>query len=131
MRIFDLSVPTEISPSEPLPVLVEHESHRQSAPFMAGFFAAQVSDLPDGNGWANDKVTLSSHAGTHVDAPWHYYPTCGGSRARTIDELPLEWFFGDGVVLDLRHMPRSCGRSPHTESQISPGGRPEKAPRRG
>lgn len=106
MKIYDLSVPTEVSPSEPLPVHVEHESHRQSAAFMAGFFAARVEDLPDGNGWANDKVTMSSHAGTHVDAPWHYYPTCGGTRARTIDELPLEWFFGDGVVLDVRHLPR-------------------------
>ena len=24
-----------------------------------------------------------------------------GQRAATIDELPLEWFFSDGVVLDL------------------------------
>ena len=38
-----------------------------------------------------------------VDAPWHYYPTSGGKKARTIDELPLEWFYGDGVVLDMRH----------------------------
>jgi len=106
MKIFDLSVPTESGPSEPLPVLVEHESHQQSAPFMASFFGARVEDLPDGNGWANDKVTMSSHAGTHVDAPWHYYPTCGGQRARTIDEMPLEWFFGNGVVLDMRHIPR-------------------------
>lgn len=69
MKIFDLSVPTESGPSEPLPVLVEYESHQQSAPFMASFFGARVEDLPEGNGWANDKVTMSSHAGTHVDAP--------------------------------------------------------------
>ena len=26
-----------------------------------------------------------------------------GARAQTIDELPLEWFFGPGVVVDFRH----------------------------
>ncbi len=106
MKIFDLSVPTEESPSEPLPLKVEHESHRQSAQTVASFFDAALADLPDGLGWANDRVTMISHAGTHVDAPWHYYPTCGGARARTIDEMPLEWFYGPGVVLDIRHKPR-------------------------
>lgn len=106
MKIFDLNVPTEDSPSEPLPVRVTHEDHQQSAAFMASFFDATVDDLPEGLGWANDQAVLGAHAGTHVDAPWHYYPTCGGGRARTIDELPLEWFYGDGVVLDVRHKPR-------------------------
>src|SRR5699024_6442262 len=39
--------------------------------------------------------------GTHVDAPWHYAPTSEGKKSRTIDELPLEWFFGDGVLFDF------------------------------
>lgn len=103
MKIFDLNVPLEASPSEPLPVVVEHQSHRASAAFMAGFFGATVDDLPDGNGWANDNVTMNAHSGTHVDAPWHYYPTCGDQPARTIDQMPLEMFYGDGVVLDFRH----------------------------
>jgi len=106
MKMYDLNVPTEESPSEPIPLKVEHQDHKASAAFMASFFDASVDDLPEGNGWANDTVTMISHAGTHVDAPWHYYPTCGGQRARTIDELPLEWFYGDGVMLDMRHMPR-------------------------
>ena len=106
MKIFDLNVPTEMSPSEPLGLQVQHQDHAASAAFMASFFDASVDDLPEGLGWANDQVTMISHAGTHVDAPWHYYPTSGGQRARTIDELPLEWFYGDGVVLDLRHKER-------------------------
>ncbi len=106
MKIFDISVPTEESPSEPIPLKVEHQDHKASAAFMASFFEATVDDLPEGNGWANDTVTLISHAGTHVDAPWHYYPTCRGQPARTIDQLPLEWFYGDGVVLDMRHKPQ-------------------------
>lgn len=106
MKLYDLNVPLEDSPSEPIPVKVDHQTHIESAEFMASFFDATVDDLPDGNGWANDTVTASVHGGTHVDAPWHYYPTSGGGRARTIDELPLEWFFGDGVMLDFRHKPR-------------------------
>lgn len=103
MKLFDLNVPTEESPSEPLPLKVVHQAHKDSAQLMVSFFDASVDDLPEGNGWANDTLTLITHAGTHVDAPWHYYPTCGGKKARTIDEMPIEWFYGDGVVLDMRH----------------------------
>jgi len=109
VRIIDLSVPTEDSPSEPLPVRVSHEDHRQSIEVMKSFFGCTEQDLPQGSGWANDSVTMGAHAGTHVDAPWHYFPTSEGERARTIDEMPLEWFYGDGVVLDMRHKPRGSG----------------------
>ena len=106
VRIIDLNVPTEDSPSEPLPVKVSHEPHEQAVESMKQFFSCNQEDLPQGLAWANDSVTMTAHAGTHVDAPWHYFPTCEGKRARTIDELPLEWFYGDGVVLDMRHKPR-------------------------
>ena len=108
-RIIDLSVPTEDSPSEPLPVSVTHEPHQQSVEMMKMFFGCSEKDLPQGLGWANDQVTLGAHGGTHVDAPWHYFPTTAGKRARTIDEMPLEWFYHDGVVLDMRHKPRGSG----------------------
>ena len=111
MRIIDLSVPTEPSPSEPLPIEVTHEDHSQSVPAMKAFFGCSEEDLPDGLGWANDAVKMGAHAGTHVDAPWHYFPTSEGGRARTIDELPLEWFYGDGVVLDMRHKPKGSAIS--------------------
>ncbi|MGB3730197.1 MAG: cyclase family protein, partial [Thermodesulfobacteriota bacterium] len=39
----------------------------------------------------------------HMDAPWHYHPESEGERAKTIDELPVEWFYSDGVVIDMRH----------------------------
>ncbi|MFQ4146108.1 cyclase family protein [Chlorogloeopsis sp. ULAP02] len=54
-------------------------------------------------GWANDVIKLSTHGTTHMDAPWHYAPTSGGKPAKTIDQVPLEWCYGDGVVLDMRH----------------------------
>jgi kynurenine formamidase len=60
--------------------------------------------LRTGLGWSNDVVKLSTHGTTHVDAPWHYAPQCEGRKARTIDEMPLDWFIGPGVVIDIRHV---------------------------
>ena len=53
----------------------------------------------------NDEVQMNAHTGTHIDAPWHYFPNSEGARAKTIDEIPLEWFIGNGVVFDMRHKP--------------------------
>ena len=108
MTIVDLSVPLEPNPSEPVRPQVDFEDHDRSAPLVAGIFGCEVSQLPDGKGWASETVTAITHAGTHVDAPYHYFPTCGGERARTIDELPLDWFLAPGVRLDLRGLERGA-----------------------
>ncbi len=41
-------------------------------------------------------IQTSNHMGTHLDAPRHFLT--GG---RTIDEIPLEWLYGPGVIVDL------------------------------
>jgi len=104
VRVFDLSVPMEPNPAQPVEII--HHPHAEGAAGMARVFGCREEDLPDGMGWAVDTVTMSTHAGTHVDAPWHYFPTSEGKKARTIDEMPLEWFYGDGVVIDVRSKPR-------------------------
>jgi len=109
MKIIDLSLPTEPSPSELIPLEVTHMSHEAGSAGMAAAFGCNQEDLPQGLGWAVDTARLESHAGTHVDAPWHYFPTSEGKPARTIDKMPLEWFYGDGVVLDMRHKPTGSG----------------------
>ena len=48
-------------------------------------------------------IKLSTHGTTHLDAPWHMAPQSEGKPAKTIDQVPLEWCYGDGVVLDMRH----------------------------
>jgi len=63
---------------------------------------------PNGVALSAEVVTLSTHSGTHVDAPAHYGPASDG-RARTIDEVPLEWCFGNGVLLDFRGHDRVAG----------------------
>lgn len=110
-KFYDLNVPTEESISEPLPLKVVHQTHEETAASAAGFWGAKAEDLPEGKGWANDLIELYTHSGTHLDAPWHYFPKTGGKRAITIDEVPLEWCYGDGVILDFRHKPKGSAIS--------------------
>jgi kynurenine formamidase len=82
---------------------VRHQGHRLGLLAIWLLFRLGPRHLRTGLGWANDTIRLSTHGTTHVDAPWHYAPTSAGQPARTIDQLPLEWFYADGVVLDLTH----------------------------
>ncbi|WP_130870091.1 cyclase family protein [Intestinimonas massiliensis (ex Afouda et al. 2020)] len=110
MKIIDLSIPIEDGlPSDP-PIQIpkiQYCNHKDTAEQMAGFFkGCTVADLPDGNGWGIEFLQVCTHSGTHVDAPYHYYPTMnGGEKAWTIDEVPLDWFVGDGVVMDFHDKP--------------------------
>ena len=61
----------------------------------------------------------STHSGTHVDAPLHYGPSANG-HTRTIDEVPLEWCFGNGVRLDFRGGDRVAGITRRTSRWSSP-----------
>ena len=67
-----------------------------------GMFGVKPEWLRDREGWAVETfLRFGTHNSTHVDAPWHYNSTVEGERAKTIDELPLEWFHAPGVVLDF------------------------------
>lgn len=59
-------------------------------------------DFLDGIGLAWENVSLSTHYGTHLDAPYHYAPFLRGRPSLTIDKIPLEYCFSDGVVLDVK-----------------------------
>jgi kynurenine formamidase len=106
LRPIDLSVPLEHqSASEPVPPDIRYVAHAEGAAQMQGLFGMRPEDLvwSQGLGWAIEEVRAITHTGTHVDAPYHYGPTSGGQPARRIDEVPLEWCFAPGVVLDVRH----------------------------
>lgn len=101
MRFVDLSLELDESPSERLPVVVERIGHAAGARQMSELFGIPVDELPAGLGWAGEQVCLATHSGTHMDAPWHYGPVSGAQRAAFISEVPLDWCFGPGLVLDL------------------------------
>ncbi|WP_163271015.1 cyclase family protein [Chelativorans alearense] len=108
MRLVDLSRPLENTQYADPPGLgpkIQYLSHQETADQVLGFFPGVAKEqLPGGEGWAVELVTLSTHNGTHLDAPYHFHSTMdGGQRAITIDEVPLEWCWGRGVKLDFRH----------------------------
>lgn len=109
-RFIDLSIAIEPElPSDPPMMIpkIQYMGHDEGADTMQLFFPGlKKEDLPGGKGWAVEHVELSTHSGTHLDAPWHYHPFMNhGEKAWTIDEVPLDWCMGDGVVLDFRHFP--------------------------
>jgi len=74
----------------------------RGADIMCLLFGCEREHLPDGEGWGDEHLEISSHLGTHVDAPLHYGSTCEGRPARTITDISLEELYCDGVMLDLR-----------------------------
>ncbi|MBU1056533.1 MAG: cyclase family protein [Proteobacteria bacterium] len=90
---------------------ITYINHKQGAETMKKYFKGLEPEkhLPDGNGWAVEWVKLNTHHGTHLDAPYHYSPFMNRAtkqeKAWTIDQIPLEWCFGNLVVLDFSKKP--------------------------
>jgi kynurenine formamidase len=106
--LVDISVPLESGiasdPPGHLPE-IDYYRHAETARDVVSFFpGATVDDLPDGEGWAIERVRVTTHNGTHLDAPYHYSATMdGGARAIAVDQVPLEWCLQPAVKLDLRN----------------------------
>lgn len=104
MPLIDLSAPIRPDPAEYPDVIrtdIEFEKHDQGAETIDTLFGVKPKLLRDGEGWATETfIRFGTHNSTHVDAPWHYNSTIGGHPAQTIDQLPLEWFYAPGVVVD-------------------------------
>ena len=62
---------------------------------MPGVEIEQAKNL-ETDGWNAQTLHLYSHAGTHMDAPWHF-----GVNNQTIDRLPLEQCIGPCRMADL------------------------------
>ena len=63
------------------------------APFSMGWSLHQSRGDVTNVGW----VTMSTHYGSHIDAPYHF-----DTLRSTIDEVPLELFFGPARLIDVR-----------------------------
>lgn len=108
MRLIDLSSPVDAAAYEPDPVRHEVLSPADGAKHMAAELAEHFgidfdpASLPDGEFLSLDTLTLTTHTGTHVDAPSHYGTRARYGTPRHIDAMPLDWFFRSAVVLDVR-----------------------------
>jgi kynurenine formamidase len=107
MRIIDLSVALKngiVSEPPHMGHTISYSDHAAGAEeFMGIFPGLKREQILGGYGPALERVSLTTHNGTHLDAPWHMHPTMdGGKPAISIDQVPLEWCFSDGVKLDFR-----------------------------
>ncbi len=123
MKIIDLSVTIEDNiASEELPPKIRYIDHKTGGlllglglswqgnhtfskifQLLKDIFSRKIITnkmLPDKIGLSMEKLSLSSHTGTHVDSPYHYGPGNIG-----IDQAPLEYFYGNGVKLDFLDRP--------------------------
>ncbi|MCQ4925585.1 cyclase family protein [Tissierella carlieri] len=50
-------------------------------------------------GFSARNLLISEHGGTHSDGVWEYNP-----NGPTIDKMPLEYFWGSAICLDLSHI---------------------------
>jgi len=109
MKLIDLSSHVDAGAWEPDNLRHEVMTAAQGAVHMAEGMKKHLgvefdpAVLPDGEFLTLDTITLTTHTGTHVDAPSHY-----GTRAsyqdgppKNIDELPLDWFYRPAFRLDL------------------------------
>jgi kynurenine formamidase len=109
LRFIDISMPISNEVVTDPPIIkptIQYSAHSDGAMQMLPFFPGlSVNDLPNGEGWASEMLTLSTHSGSHMDAPWHYHSTTddGATPSPTIDEAPLDLFLRPGVKLDFRH----------------------------
>lgn len=112
-KIIDLSVSLRDKPTKPehhRPEIkyFDHKSDESWSVFERYYPGVSREDIVDGEAFAVERVSLNTHAGTHMDAPWHYHSTTnhqlskGGEPSMTIDQVPLEWCFCPGVKLDFR-----------------------------
>ena len=111
-RFVDLSIFLEndvLSDPPPLAPKITYQKHKETvAEFVQMLPGTKPEDFPDGEAAAAEWVTLTTHSGTHLDAPWHFHSTMDAAsgeprKSWTIDEVPLEWCFQRGVKLDFRH----------------------------
>ena len=120
MKIIDLSLPIDDTLVETHAARIDRISHAAGVEhfnevvmsrqpggkerFLRGERVVKPHEISDAQMLSLEIVHASVHMGTHVDAPFHYGSSSEGRPAKTIMDVPLEWCYGEGVVLDFTHM---------------------------
>ena len=107
MKMIDLSIVIENDvQNDPVPSIpkIKYFSRGLDADteLLKSRFGASEDDVA-GAARTREYIEISAHAGTHMDSPYHFFPTMhnGAEPSWTIDEVPLEWCFSNGVVFDF------------------------------
>ncbi|MDY6880432.1 MAG: cyclase family protein [Desulfatiglans sp.] len=102
-QIIDLSIPVENCNYTGFQPDIRYMDHQEGARLLGKSLGLSQDDFPGGVSLAWEEYHGITHMATHLDAPWHFGPTCEGKPAKTIDQINLEWCISDGVRLDMRH----------------------------
>lgn len=113
MRLVDLSQDIyegmKVYPGHLKTVTFQHVTHEETAPRFEGGFSFQT--------WG---FMLNDNGPTHVDSFSHLDPD---PDAPTIDQMPLELFYGNAVCIDVSHIPARTDITPdHLESALASAG---------
>ena len=100
-KIIDLSVAVSLKGNLQVKPQINYRRHEDTPKLYSESIGIKAEEFPEGKYCASEIVTLGTHNTTHLDAPYHFYPTSEGKPAKTIDQIPLEWCYADGVVLDF------------------------------
>ena len=77
--------------------------------------SVQTYETIDSVGFNLAKISFSTHQGTHLDAPFHFY-----DDGKTIDRMPLERFYGPAVLIDLAPGTQLAPKTPITVEMLRP-----------
>lgn len=111
MKSIDLSIKIEPGVSVDIRTaapVIHYTKHTDDASLagMTNVFAGAKREDFEPYGWASERVCISTHTGTHMNAPWHFWPCSkDGTPAKHIDEFPLEWGIQQGVILNFESLP--------------------------
>jgi kynurenine formamidase len=100
-RLVDLSLPLMNGGGFRMPAEITYFEHRTRGKMLSENFGINLDAIGGKSNAIEQFTSLTCHAGTHFDAPWHYDEIAEGKKALTVDQVPLEWCFGDGVWIDL------------------------------
>lgn len=123
-NIIDLSVAIDVNSWEPTPVRRTVIDHKKGADLLGKTLIlmkgsnifSKITEIikqkmglgldhrnfPEEKGLSLYSYEITTHTGTHLDAPYHFGDkNPDGGKAKTITEIPLEWCFGNGVLLDV------------------------------
>jgi kynurenine formamidase len=90
-------------------VVFQHATHEETAPRFEGGFSFQTLGF-----------MLNDNGPTHVDSFSHLDPD---PEAATIDEMPLDLFYGPAICIDVSHLPaRSDIGSEHLDEALTVSG---------
>jgi len=74
-----------------------------------------VHNTVESIGYNITQLGMSTHQGTHLDAPYHFF-----NDGRTLDQMPLDWFFGPAVLVDLAPGSVLPAKTPITVEMLEP-----------